>query len=60
MKEFVKMSREITQTGIEGGKERGTQVSADAADSPLHSGQGELGDGAMTSMRVLCIQVRES
>lgn len=44
MKEFVKMSREITQTGIEGGKERGTQMSADATDGPLHSGQGELRD----------------
>lgn len=43
MKEFVKMSREITQTGIEGGKEKGTQVSANAADGPLHLGQGKLG-----------------
>lgn len=35
VREFVKMPREIIQTGMEGVKGRGTRVSADAADSPL-------------------------
>lgn len=35
VREFIKMPREIIQTGMEGVKGRGTRVSADAADGPL-------------------------
>lgn len=35
VREFVKMPREVIQTGMEGVKGRGTWVSADAADGPL-------------------------